>query len=188
MRADPIGSMIEALGLEIEAVRGKGGGKSFDLRGGILVGTVAGEALYRFPVNEDLHLRDETPVVLETDRNQIRGTLVSLHEGFLTVSLERELGPRVAAARLIVDDAFLIERLRDALQQVADGSKKFNRESAGRVIGCNQVRSAEESLPSGVSPGDLNSEQYRAVRLSLAVTPYSCGDLREPARQKPSRG
>jgi hypothetical protein len=127
--------MIKALSLEVAEIRKRGGSKRVDLRGGERIGVAEGNFLYRFPLTEELQLRDETPVQVECGQEKANGMVVSSPEGFLIVALERDLGPRIATARLIIDDSFLIERLRLKLEEISQGRARFNLPPANRVIG-----------------------------------------------------
>jgi hypothetical protein len=102
--------MIGALGLEIAAIREKGGGTEIELRDGERLGQAEGSWLHRFVVAEDLNLRDHTPV-RAAGQEDVPGVLVSFCDGVLIVALENDLGPKVAAARLVANEAFLVERL-----------------------------------------------------------------------------
>ena len=90
--------MIDALGLEVAAIRKKGGGTQIELRGGERVGEAEGSWLYRFIVAEDLNLRDDTPVRVTCGQEDVSGVLVSFRDGVLVVALEKDLGPKIAAA------------------------------------------------------------------------------------------
>lgn len=160
--------MIEALGLEIAAIRKKGGGTRIELRGGERVGQAEGAWLYRFLVAEDLNLRDETPVRVTAGQEDVAGVLVSFRDGVLLVALEKDLGPGVAAARLVANDSFLVERLKERLEKVRSGEVQFNRAAADRVLGLVPPSSADaDPHPSVNGDGMANADQIRAVRRSL---------------------
>lgn len=162
-------SMIDALGLEVAAIRKRGGGTQVELRGGERVGEAEGSWLYRFTVAEDLNLRDETPVRVTCGQADAAGVVVSFRDGVLVVALEEDLGPKVAAARLVANDSFLIERLKDRLEKVRTGEAKFNRPAGDRVLGLSPVKSADAEPDPAVSQGigQLNDDQTVAVRRSL---------------------
>lgn len=122
MASEALATMIKALGLEVGAIRSKGGGTQVELRGGERTGQVAGSWLYRFVVAEDLSLRDDTPVRMSTGQEDVPGVLVSFRDGVLVVAIEKDLGPQITAIRLITDDAFLLERLKDRLEEIARGA------------------------------------------------------------------
>ena len=164
--------MTEALGIEIAEVKKKGSGTQMALTGGERVGVAEGHYLYRFPVSEELQLRDETPVRVVCGQDQADGQVVSLRESWLTVALEKDLGPRIPTAQLITNDSFLLERLKEKLEDIQKGAASCNHAFAGQVIGEVAVKSADaepdEAVWHGVPP--LNQEQRQAVRRALGST------------------
>ncbi len=161
--------MIDALGLEVVAIRKKGGGTQVELRGGEQVGEAEGSWLYRFIVAEDLNLRDDTPVRVTSGQADVSGVLVSFRDGVLVVALEEDLGPKIAAARLVANDSFLVERLKERLEKIRSGEAQFNRQAGDRVLGLSPVRTADaEPNPAVIQgSGRPNDDQMRAVRRSL---------------------
>lgn len=161
--------MIDALGLEVAAIRKQGGGTQIELRGGELIGQAEDNWLYRFPVGEDLNLRDDTPVRLVYGNRETSGVLVSFCDGVLVVAVEADLGPKIAFARLVADDSFLVERLKERLEKVRSGEAQFNKFSAERVIGEASIRAGDAEAEPVVLQGDssLNEEQRVAIRRSL---------------------
>lgn len=166
--SDALASMIEALGLEIAAIRKKGGGAQVELRGGERVGQAEGAWLYRFVLAEDLNLRDDTPVRVTAGQEDVPGTIVSFREGVLLVALEQDLGPRIASARLIANDAFLIERLKERLEKSRSGEAQLSRFAADRALGQTAPTTADaDPEPSVTADGALNADQVAALRRSL---------------------
>ena len=161
--------MIDALGLEVAAIRKKGGGTQVELRGGERVGEAEGSWLYRFIVAEDLNLRDDTPVRVTCGQEDVSGVLVSFRDGVLVVALEKDLGPRIAAARLVANDSFLVERLKERLEKIRSGEAQFNRQAGDRVLGLLPVRTADAEPNAAVIQGigRPNDDQMLAVRRSL---------------------
>lgn len=165
---EALGPMIDALGLEVAAVRKRGGGAQIELRGGERVGQAEGSWLYRFIVAEELSLRDDTPVRVAAGQEDVPGVLVSFRDGVLLVALEKDLGPKIAAARLVANDAFLIERLRERLEKVRTGEAQFCRSSADRALGQASLATADaDPDPAVTADGALNADQVNAVRRSL---------------------
>ncbi len=160
--------MIEALALEIAAIRKKGGGTQIELRGGENVGQTEGSWLYRFVVAEDLNLRDDTPIRVVAGQEDVSGVLVSYRDGVLLAALEKCVGPKVPAARLIANDAFLLELLKERLEKVQSGEAQINRQTADRVLGLGAPRTADADPHRAVTQdGELNRDQILAVRRSL---------------------
>jgi hypothetical protein len=164
--------MTEALGIEIAEVKKKGSGTQIALTGGEHIGVAEGHYLYRFPVSDELQLRDETPVRVVCGQDQVDGQVVSLRESWLTVALEKDLGPRIPTAQLITNESFLLERLKERLEDIQKGAASCNHAFAGQVIGEVAVKSADaepdEAVWHGVPP--LNQEQRQAVRRALGST------------------
>jgi hypothetical protein len=160
--------MVEALGLEIAAIRKKGGGIQIEVRGGECVGQAEGSWFYRFVITEDLNLRDDTPVRVTAGPEDVAGVLVSCRDGVLLVALENDFGLRIAAARLVANDSFLLERLKDRLEKVGAGEAQFNRRAADRVLGLVPPSTADvDPHPSVNGDGMVNVDQMQAVQRSL---------------------
>jgi hypothetical protein len=166
--SEALPQMISALGLEIAAIRKKGSGTHIELRGGEFVSQSEGSWLYRFLAGEDINLRDDTPVRVIAGPEDVPGILVSYRDGVLIVALEKNLGPKIATARLVANDAFLVERLRERLEKVLSGEAQFNRSAGERVLGLVNPRTTDAEPHVLVTQGrGLNPEQLSAVRLSL---------------------
>ena len=168
--ADPLSKMIEALGLEIAAIKKSGGTTTVELSGGTRIGQSGGNILYRFPCTEELQLRDDTPISVRFGQQEVSGSVVSFGEGILILALEEDLGPRLPRVRLIADDSFLVERLRERLQQVDSGEAPFNRGAALRAIGAAPIQTASGEIDEATLSGEprLNAEQREAVSHSLS--------------------
>jgi ssDNA-binding Zn-finger/Zn-ribbon topoisomerase 1 len=166
--SDILPQMIEALQFEVAAIRKKGGGTQIELHGGEQIGQVEGAWLYKFVVSEDLNLRDDTPIRVMAGKEDVAGVLVSFRDGVLLVALEENLGLKIATARLVANDAFLIERLKETLEKVRDDNMDFSRPSAERVLGMIPPRTADAEPHPSVLRGDgANDDQILAVRRSL---------------------
>ncbi len=165
----PLDLMIEALGLEVAAIKKKGGSTSVDLAGGVFAAMSNDSFLYRFPCFEEVRLRDDTPIRVQFGQHDVDGSVVSAGEGVVVLALEEDLGPRLPHVRVIADDSFLIERLLDRLRQVRSGEAPFNMVAALRVIGASPIRATKADVPRPVldGPTPLKQEQVDAVGLSL---------------------
>ena len=166
--SEVLSKMIEALGLEVAVIKNRGGGIQAELRNGECFGRAEGSWLYRFILTEDLNLRDDTPVRITVGQKDVEGTIVSFRDGVLVVTLDEDLGPKIAAAKLIANNAFLIERLKERLEKVRSGEAQLNRSAAERVLGLADPQTDEaDPHPSVTRDGRLNTDQIRAVRHSL---------------------
>ena len=164
--------MIEALGLEVAAIKKKHGGFNIPLRDGSLTGQAGEHWLYQFTVSGEVNLRDDTPVELKINGETIKGTLVSFRDIVLIVALEEDRGPKIAGAQLTADDSFLVECLREQLADVRDGKASVNTAAANRALGLASIKTEQVSRTAPIilevtGDGRLNPEQVIALRQAL---------------------
>jgi ssDNA-binding Zn-finger/Zn-ribbon topoisomerase 1 len=161
----PISEMVAALEVEIASIKEKGGSSSIDLRGGRLANTNGSSYLYSFYVSGDVVLTEDAPVRVVAGGREAEGSIVSYAEGILTIALDRNLGQEILTARLIVDDTFLLQSVRDRLREVERGQRSFSTNQAGQVVG-GQIRTGDSTVNEAQLAG-LNPEQQTAVRRAL---------------------
>ena len=162
----PIESMIEALNLEIKAIKKNTSSSVLELRAGFRQGLVGSDTLYSFPLSEEPNLRDDSPVKIVISGKEVDGTVVSLRNGVLTVALVQDLGEQIPFARLVVNDSFLVERLRDKLLEIQRGEFTFNTTRAEGVLTNCAEHVAEAQVPDVVfltQEKPLNAQQRRVV-------------------------
>ena len=162
----PIESMIEALNLEIKAIKKNTSSSVLELRAGFRQGLVGSDTLYSFPLSEEPNLRDDSPVKIVIAGKEVDGTVVSLRNGVLTVALVQDLGEQIPFARLVVNDSFLVERLRDKLLEIQRGEFTFNTTRADGVLTNRAEHVAEAQVPDVVfltQEQPLNPQQRRVV-------------------------
>ena len=131
-----LSGMIKALEALLKDVHKKDGGKAFvSLNDGARVRQAGRYWLYRFLVTQGTIPSNDTPVkVLVGDLGPVAGFVVSHRGGAVIVGLEKDHGPVIDAATLVVDLTWLLERLRNRLDDVRRGAVPFNRASAERVF------------------------------------------------------
>ena len=161
----PLGCMVQALELEVAAIKARGRQHRVDLREGALVREAEGSWVYGFQVAPELALRDDSPIRLRVGENSCDGVVLSVADGQLLVSVSADLGLEVARAQLVVDDSFLIERLRAALAS-SPSDKKFASERALRGAGLAAGASVEVPIDPAVSAG-LDKSQFKALARAL---------------------
>lgn len=166
---DPVKLMIDALGREVGEVRKRYRGSANVIRNGERVGALAGYWLYRFRECGELEVGDESPVELVVGQRRARGVVVSLREGVLTLGLEEDLGVHIEEALLLTDPCFLLDRLRQRLQNLAQGGRPFNQQTAESVLGLRPIRF--EVHQRGGAAGcrsleEANAEQRQAIEVS----------------------
>jgi len=168
--ANNLANMIDALGLEIAAIRKKGSSQQITVRGGERLQTEGTNTLYRFLLSEDIEgtqLKDDSPIRLACGKDDIPGIIVSTNEGVLIVALEADLGDSISSARIIIDNSFLLERLKERLSKVQSGEASFNDVLARKAIGEGKIASADGELDEALLLQGMNEEKQRIIRRSL---------------------
>src|SRR3989304_59850 len=163
---EQIESMIEALNLEVKAIKKNTSSSVLELRAGFRQGMAGSDTLYSFPLSEEPNLRDDSPVKIVIAGKEVDGTVVSIRNGVLPVALVQDLGEQIPFARLVVNDSFLVERLRDKLLEIQRGEFAFNAKHAEGVLTNCAEHVAEAQVPDVVFlTGDkpLNGQQRRVV-------------------------
>ncbi|MCK4828555.1 hypothetical protein KA005_73170, partial [bacterium] len=92
--------------------------------------------------------------------------MVSLGEGILVIASERDFGPKIPYVKLIADESFLVERLKEKLVELSSAQGHFNVEKAEQTIGNHSIRSSDAIVEPRVYLGNdnpLNDEQKSAV-------------------------
>lgn len=159
-------SMIEALRIEVNALRRQGATTRIELRQGEQTGTAEGCWLYRFLIMEEIPLRDDSPVRVLCGQRSVAGAVVSFQNGILTLALEADLGPNIPEASLVVDNSFILERLKDCLEEIARGHRPFERALAERVLQPDHARTATAALDPAIG-ARFNREQAQALQQAL---------------------
>ncbi len=108
---------ISALNDEIEALRTKGGQKTY-LSDGQYLGMRDGAYIYSFTADTELKFPDETPVDLEYQRQRYEGKIVSIDGFDVVLALQQFLGDRIATAILFTEPWFLLEALKERLTEI----------------------------------------------------------------------
>jgi len=169
MSESSIGAMIDAIDVELQEIKKRGSIVAVDLHAGQRVNKMGNETLYRFNLTEDILLRDDSPIRLTVSGEQVDGTIVSLRQGELIVSLSRDLGPVIRNAKLISDQSFLLERLRDKLSEIRGNSSGFNCTKAKQTIGEGDIKVSPFAVGSDLTSRDLalNNEQIESLAKAL---------------------
>ncbi len=163
---DPIPPMLAALDAEIAKIKAKGGSNVVEILGGVR-GTKVGErTLYAFPLRDDLRVRDDAPVRVKVAKQEIDGVVVSLIDRVLTLALDQDIGARIAIAQLVLDDSFLLVRLRERLEEAGNGSTLFHRNIADQVIGIGNIRSGSSVAPF-TFPEHIDEAKRHCVSVAL---------------------
>lgn len=168
--------MIDALALEVAAIKKKRGGFKLELGKGRRIGPAGEQWLYRFFVSGEVNLRDDTPVEVKIKIKgktvTLKGTLVSFRDNDLIVALEEDMGWEIDRAQLTADDSFLIECLMERLADVQVRKTFVNTAAANRALGLASIKAEKVSVTAPIilevtEDGRLNHEQIIALRQAL---------------------
>jgi len=122
----------KALDDEIKALRSAGGSMT-PVTDGHYLGKRNGECLYSFTTDTEIRFPEDAPIDLHYQKEQYRGTLLSV-EGFdILITIKKHIGDTVAKAKLNTEPWFLLEALKDRLA-AASVSKTANRKLAETLL------------------------------------------------------
>ena len=170
-RATPLDRMIDAVGIERDAVARKSRANIVMVSNGARTAQHGAGATYTFECTST-RPADDDRVLGEYDGVRVDGVVVGGGKGTLTIALQADLGPSIAAGRLMIDKTILWSTLRDRLEQLRSAPGPFN---------LDKVRLLTGELPPIVGLGArsrfadhaaLNDEQdllYRQARGSTGV-------------------
>ncbi len=170
MSRESLAQMVGALAKEIRAVRDRRGRTELTVLDGRFCGRSGELYLYAFRLDEERVLREDSPVQVRVGDEQLDGMLVSWQDNELVIGVSVDLGERVDHARLVTDDAFLLERLHEVLTDILRGrASDFSELKASQAIGDAPARSSDAAPTASVLSGEhpLNDAQQRAVGRAL---------------------
>jgi hypothetical protein len=152
-----------ALTSEIEAV-GKGGGRRYALTDGELLEEATGQFVYRFKLDDPIFVTDDTPLEISIGSNRWLANFVASGEFDIVFSTDKPLGDNLNYASLFAAPQFLLERLRDRLQDL----DLDNTELALKMFGRIEAGASPSAPPALNELQSLNPEQAEAVKAGLS--------------------
>lgn len=161
--ANIISNFINALELEIEAAKKQSITSTIDLTNGKRVESNSEGHIYAFPNPDGVNLRDDMPIVLVTGDGDKEGTVVSVNDERILISIETDMGPFLPFAKLRSDMTFLLLRLKERFESVREGETKLELSLLKKAMG----EKASKVLPFDVThllQGTLNASQFNALK------------------------
>lgn len=164
----PLDLMIDAVGMEAEAVRRQSRADIFVVTEGVRVAQAGTGATYVFSCATRRLPSDEDRVVGDFDGARVDGCVVALGNRSLTLALEADLGPTIAHGRVMIDRTFLWTSLRDRLAQLRQSPGVLNARNVDLLTGrmAPTVGMREPALTAALGPA-LNHEQSVSQRQAL---------------------
>src|SRR5688572_17405628 len=104
--ATPIAGMIEALALEIDAIKRNSRSLVIELRAGTKQQTTGTKTLYSFQLAQEPNLPDDAPVKVVVFGKDVDGAVVSIRNGILTLALSEDLGDEIPFAQVVLNNSF----------------------------------------------------------------------------------
>lgn len=162
-----IPAFIEALSMEIEAIREHSRETSIDLYNGQKVEESVDNYVYRFRADEELYLREDSPVMVVVGDRESSGTVVSVSEKGILVAIDDDYGPVLSHVQIRVDDSFLVERLKTQFEEIQNGEREhpFNSSMMFKVTGIRKPSISEGRVDTD-NVSILNDEQKKALIVS----------------------
>jgi hypothetical protein len=161
--------MIEALKLEVDALKRKGRAAPLKLGKGKRIEQAGGRWIYGFSLEPDRKYNFDLPAIIRVKGEELGCEVVSFQKGALRLAIPKDLGLEISQAYLFFDDTELIKKLIERLYQVRSQTTSFNHDAAERIIGNRPLTSIQTPTPAE-PPKDglqLNPEQQQAVEHSL---------------------
>lgn len=102
-----------------------------------------GDALYRFETTKQVHPSlEDAPVVLDTGQQEVTGEVV-FASGYVVNVLTEDLGESLGACQLLIDLTFILERLRQLLQEQLNSPFEFETRTIEAVFGMQPLSPVE---------------------------------------------
>jgi hypothetical protein len=118
---DLIGAMSTAVEAELLEVRQARAGRRIALRAGLFVSKSDEDWLYRFSLDQAADIPEDVPAELELADGAVYGVQTVSSLGFdLTVAAATEIKVALSTAHLVLDPAFLLEKLLERLQTLEE--------------------------------------------------------------------
>lgn len=158
---------IEALDIEAEAIKQQSRDTSVQLRNGKLVDRGADRYLYKFILDDEIFFRDDAPLLVIVGDEQVNGSVVSSKDRVITIAVEQDFGPFIVSAQIKTNDSFLIEKLKERLEEVVKEGEisSLNIHYFKKSLGIDPITARESQAEYSVIEA-LNPEQQQAVRVS----------------------
>lgn len=165
-----INEFIDALAIEIETLKkGKGGGL-VNVYNGELIRRTLELYIYQFTLENFLIAMDDTPANIEVNGKEYECNIISVAGQRVQVSLEQNLGERIATAKIKTNTWYLLERLRKKFEDNLENKSKFEiseklfKDRNEKIDGGNFDTSYSLNVQGSPNP---NPSQHKAIESSI---------------------
>ncbi len=156
----------ESLDIEIDVSKQRSYELGIDITSGFLKDHIAGEYIYTFRIEDTLSLKEDTPVELVIGEHIYNGSIVSLVEKEIRISINDNIGDKINNALIKTDNSFLLKRLKERLLETSDikDTDIFNITLAKKTLG---LEKSETKIDNSLKekPPSLNDNQFNALKV-----------------------
>jgi len=126
----------EALSDEITALKEEQGGQKIRIQNGELVDRLSGKFLYRFYIEQEQTIPEDSPVKVIIESKVVTADIVSVGPNEIKLALNEDFGLFIPQASIQIVPWFLLEQLKTRLEEVSeDKLKHFNVQNALKLFG-----------------------------------------------------
>jgi len=164
-----IKEMLLAIEANIEFLKEEGNAQLI-IRNGKFVNDIGDSYIYEFVLDffQDIDL--DTEIEIRTRNNSAGGKVISQDERRIQISLDKNIGPLVSEAKLIISSYYLLKLLHEKISGIESGETKLTN-LAEKTFGLREVEISiddEYKIPYALEDSSkLNQYQEGALRLSL---------------------
>jgi superfamily I DNA and/or RNA helicase len=162
-----IEELKKALDDEISYLKEHGGDTKFNCRNGILIQASGNRYIYEFILEMPINLQEDTPISINYGGKTIIGSILRLEGVKITVTLNQDIGQKVAEITVIANPYFLLEILKERLQELEDNKIKGNFLLSLKTFGEEKPEIKSDTNFLSKHTDILNKEQKEALAKSL---------------------
>lgn len=159
----------QALRDEIDAIKEQGASRYY-ARNGHRLRRQAQFSVYEFEVDDIVVAADDSPVIVQVGNRNVKGSLISSSGFRVTLELEADIGERVAQAIISTSPQYLLERLNEMLEAMAQGTMTTFWPVLEKVFGPAQVKIGRDksfSLTVNKTSREANPSKREAISVAL---------------------
>jgi len=159
--------MKKALDDEILYLKQHGGDTKFNCKNGVLINTQGNHFIYEFILETPVNLQEDTPISVSYQAQTIIGSILRLEGVKITIALNQNIGQKVTEITVIANPYFLLEKLKERLQDLEQNKGKWNLSLSLKVFGEEkpEIKSDNDFLSKRTET--LNKEQKEALAKAL---------------------
>lgn len=163
-----ISEFIQALRLEVEALKRSRGGSVVRLLNGRLLREAGGVWVYHFQVENIFSVIDDTPAEIEIDGRRYSCQVISVKGLEVYIALEQNLGPQIAEAIIRTNLWYLLELLCKKFEEARPATDRLFKTSERLFAGMSRVVADAGPPRYELLPDPPNESQKRAIEASFS--------------------